>query len=66
MSLPLTTEQQIHTLLTAQRFGGNFMRKLADAGLAADPSNKQTLFAAFPDLQHLYGPLSAFYSEELG
>jgi hypothetical protein len=42
------------------------MRKLADAGLAADPSNKQTLFAAFPDLQHLYGPLSAFYSEELG
>ncbi len=42
------------------------MRKLADAGLAADPSNKQTLFAAFPDLQHFYGPLSAFYSEELG
>ncbi len=42
------------------------MRKLAEAGLAADPSNKQTLFAAFPDLQNFYGPLSAFYSEELG
>lgn len=66
MSSPLTAEQQIHTLLTAQKFGGNFMRKLADAGLAADPANKQLLFAAFPDLQHFYGPLSAFYSEELG
>jgi len=42
------------------------MRKLADAGLAADPLNKQTLFAAFPDLPNFYGPLSAFYSEELG
>ena len=66
MSSPLTAEQQIHTLLTAQRFGGIFMRRLAEAGLAADPLNKQTLFAAFPDLQRFYGPLSAFYSEDLG
>lgn len=62
----MSTEQQVHTLLTAQHYGGNFMRHLAAAGLAADPTNRQTLFDAFPDLENFYGPLTAFYSEELG
>jgi len=63
---PMSTEQQLHTLLTAQRFGGNFMRLLATAGLAADPQNKQRLFEAFPELENFYGPRTMFYSESLG
>lgn len=62
----MTPDQEVHTLLTAQRFGGNFMRHLAAAGLAADPENRQRLFAAFPDLQNFYGPRTMFYSEDLG
>jgi len=62
----MTTDQQIHTLLTAQRFGGNFYRKLADAGLAADPSNRAIIFNAFPKLHQLFGPTSTLYSEDLG
>ncbi|NBS69077.1 hypothetical protein EBT31_09205 [bacterium] len=62
----MTPDQQLHTLLTAQRFGGNFMKHLATAGLAADPQNRQVLFDAFPDLENFYGPRTMFYSEDLG
>jgi hypothetical protein len=62
----VTAEQQLHTLLTAQRFGGNFMRKLADAGLAADPANRALIFEAFQRLTDDYGPDSCLYSEDLG
>lgn len=62
----MTSNQQLHTLLTAQRFGGNFLRHLADAGLAADPNNRATLFQSFPQLAQVFGPGSALYSEDLG
>lgn len=62
----MLSTQQHHTLLTAQRFGGDFMRKLAAAGLAADPLNREIIFAHFPELPQAYGPGSAFYTEELG
>lgn len=62
----MTSDQQIHTLLTAQRFGGNFLRRLADAGLAADPGNRAILFRAFPQLMQVFGPGSSLYSEDLG
>jgi hypothetical protein len=42
------------------------MRKLAAAGLAADPLNREIIFAHFPELSQAYGPGSAFYTEELG
>lgn len=62
----MTPDQEVHTLLTAQHFGGQFMRLLATAGIAADPDNRRRLFAAFPDLQNFYGPRTMFYSEDLG
>jgi hypothetical protein len=62
----MTSDQQLHTLLTAQRFGGNFLRKLADAGLAADPINRAQLLRSFPQLGHTFGPHSTLYSEDLG
>lgn len=62
----MTSDQQIHTLLTAQRFGGNFLRKLAAAGLAADPNNRAAIFSAFPQLTQVFGPGSSLYSEDLG
>jgi hypothetical protein len=62
----MRSDQQVHTLLTAQRFGGNFFRKLAEAGLAADPINRAAIFSAFPQLPQTFGPHSALYSEDLG
>ena len=61
----MTSSQQIHTLLTAQRFGGNFLRHLAAAGLAADPVNRAKILQAWPQLQQTFGPGSALYSEDL-
>jgi hypothetical protein len=66
MAAPMTSDQQLHTLLTAQRFGGNFMRKLADAGLAADPITRAHLLLSFPKLGQTFGPHSTLYSEDLG
>lgn len=62
----MLSTQQHHTLLTAQRFGGMFMRQLAVAGLVADPLNRERIFAHFPELAETYGPGGAFYTEELG
>jgi hypothetical protein len=62
----VTSDQQINTLLTAATFGGNFMRKLAEAGLAADPANRALLFMTFQQLTDDYGPASCLYSEDLG
>ena len=38
------------TLEMAILHGGHFHRKLAEAGLAADPINKAKIFRTFPDL----------------
>ena len=64
--MPLTPEQQIATLLSARRFGGYFMQRLAEAGLAADPSNRATLFNAFPKLVEDYGPDAILHRTDLG
>lgn len=63
--MPLTTEQQIATLLSARHFGGYFMQRLAEAGLAADPSNRKTLFDAFPKLVEEYGPDAPLHCTDL-
>lgn len=62
----LTCDQQVHTLLSCAKFGGNFARKLAEAALSADPTNRALVFRTWPMLVENYGPGSAFYSEELG
>ena len=45
-----------YTFVTAAQYGGNFFRRLAEAGLAADPTNRQRLITAFPELLSIYGP----------
>jgi len=62
----MTPDQEIHTLLTARQFGGNFLSKLSEAGLAADPDNRMIIFAGFPQLIEQFGPHTTFYSEDLG
>ena len=62
----MTSDQEIHTLLTARRFGGYFHSKLAEAGLAAHPRSRLIIFAHFPQLAKQFGPGSRFYSEALG
>ena len=51
------SDTDIHyTLVTAVQYGGSFFRRLAEAGLAADPINRQRLITAFPELTSIYGP----------
>lgn len=40
-----------------RRYGGNFVAKLADAMVAADPQNYQRLCAAFPEIVEQYSGL---------
>jgi hypothetical protein len=62
----MTESQERHTLLTAQHFGGAFVKALARAGLVADLRNRERIFQAFPEILGLYGPRGDFYSEDLG
>lgn len=43
-----------------QSHGGSFVSSIAQALRYADPSNRQRLLDAFPDLVEKYGPASAF------
>ena len=60
----LTSKQEHFTLITAHRFGGSFMRPLAEAGIFADAENRRKLLSAFPEIIWKYGPQSRFYSED--
>lgn len=60
----LSAEQEHYTLLTAERFGGSFMRFIAQAGIFADNENRRRIFSAFPEIIYRYGPHSRFYTEE--
>jgi hypothetical protein len=62
----MTSAQQLHTLFTMKRYGGNFYQCLAVAGINADPVNRVRIFEAFPEIEDDYGPMSVLYSEDLG
>jgi hypothetical protein len=58
------TQSDIYwTFQTAISSGGSFYGRLAAAGLAADPSNRQRLLAAFPELTETYGPASQLHRD---
>ncbi len=48
------------TLLCMERFGGTFCTKLAAAMRYADPSNRQKILNAFPEIVEKYGPTGPF------
>lgn len=51
------------TFATAIQYGGGFYRKLADAGLAADPGNKRRILTAFPEMVTTYGTASKLHHQ---
>lgn len=64
-STQLTLTEQINTLLSARRFGGFFMQRLAEAGLAADADNRAIIFDSFPKLTADYGPDAMLHCTDL-
>tara|TARA_R110002012_G_scaffold194739_2_gene362524 strand:- start:2053 stop:2244 length:192 start_codon:yes stop_codon:yes gene_type:complete len=48
----------------AQVHGGDFERKLATAGLVADPDNVAKILRTWPELQGIYGPGSIHWNRE--
>lgn len=50
----ITHSQKIKLAENMRRRGGHFVSKLADALIAADPSNTDRMLAAFPDIVDKY------------
>ena len=64
-SKPEMTQSEIHRMFQiAQVHGGSFMRKLAAAGLVADPDNVGKILRTWPELQGIYGPGSIHWSRD--
>jgi hypothetical protein len=59
----MTPSDTFWTLQTAIAFGGGFMRRLAEAGIHADPNNRQRLLLAFPELQQCFGPHTMLHKQ---
>ena len=60
----MTSSDAFWTLQTAIAYGGGFMRRLADAGIHADPANRERLLLAFPELQQCYGPATYLHRQK--
>jgi hypothetical protein len=55
------TSTQLHAMITLMdQYGGSFVSSIAQALRYADPTNRQRLLDAFPDLVVKYGPSSSF------
>jgi 2-oxo-4-hydroxy-4-carboxy--5-ureidoimidazoline (OHCU) decarboxylase len=55
------TSTQLHAMITLMdQYGGSFVSALAQALRYADPTNRQRLLDAFPDIVAKYGPSSSF------
>lgn len=50
----LTSDQKFKLVENMRRYGGNFVGKLADALVAADPVNAQKIYDAFPEIVEKY------------
>ena len=62
---PQMTQSEIHRMFQiAQVHGGGFMRKLATAGLVADPDNVGKILRTWPEFQSMYGPGSIHWSRD--
>jgi 2-oxo-4-hydroxy-4-carboxy--5-ureidoimidazoline (OHCU) decarboxylase len=55
------TSTQLYAMITLMdQYGGSFVSALAQALRYADPTNRQRLLDAFPDLVAKYGPGTKF------
>ena len=60
----MTQSEIVRMFQIAQVHGGGFMRKLATAGLVADPDNVGKILRTWPELQSMYGPGSIHWDRE--
>ena len=52
---------ELHAMIARMdTYGGSFVSSIAQALRFADPTNRQTLLDAFPDLVQKYGPQGQF------
>lgn len=54
MTVTLTPKEKFQLVDNMRRYGGNFVSRLADALVAADPENAQRICDAFPDVVEKY------------
>ena len=52
--MTLTSDQKFRLVENMRRSGGNFVSRLADALVAADPVNTQKIYDAFPEIVEKY------------
>ena len=60
----MTPSDSYWTFQTAMAYGGGFIKRLAEAGVHADPDNRQRLLLAFPELQQCYGPQTFLHRQQ--
>jgi hypothetical protein len=60
----MTPTDSYWTFRAAMAYGGGFIKRLAEAGLHADPDNRQRLLLAFPELQQCYGPQTFLHRQQ--
>ena len=60
----MTQSEIVRMFQIAQVHGGGFIRKLATAGLVADPDNVGKILRTWPELQGMYGPGSIHWDRE--
>lgn len=63
-SQEMTQSEIVRMFQIAQVHGGGFIRKLATAGLVADPDNVGKILRTWPELQGMYGPGSIHWNRE--
>jgi 2-oxo-4-hydroxy-4-carboxy--5-ureidoimidazoline (OHCU) decarboxylase len=57
----LMTSTELHAMIARMdSYGGSFVSSIAQALRFADPTNRQRLLDAFPDLVQQYGPEGQF------
>ncbi len=57
----MTEDEKYWTILAMEKFGGSFVKALANALRCADMSNTVKIYNAWPDYLKEYGPGSEFY-----
>lgn len=57
----MTDSDRYWTFITATHYGGSFFQALSEAGLKADPINRERLLNAWPELYATYGPSSRLH-----
>lgn len=56
----MTYDEVFQMITRMEKYGGSFVKALANTFRVADPSNRQKLIDAFPNYVNEYGPNSNF------